>query len=81
MADHRLPKLAFHEVPIEEFLTARQQGCRRRHAACSSHPGGGCCGLERGPVSGLRMNSVTGEFDDRHFVHVGPRRRVGREWV
>jgi len=29
-------------------------------------------GWSEDPVSGLRMNHVTGEFDDRHFVHVGP---------
>jgi hypothetical protein len=31
-------------------------------------------GWSEDPVSGLRMNHVTGEFDDRHFVHVAPHR-------
>ena len=31
-------------------------------------------GWQEDPLSGLRRNVVTGEWDDRGFVHVAPRR-------
>jgi hypothetical protein len=74
MADHRLPKLAFHEVPIEEFLAARDEAAAAIKERAPLTPEEIAEGWSEDPVSGLRMNSVTGEFDDSHFVHVGPRR-------
>jgi hypothetical protein len=77
MTDETIPKIDFDEVPMADFLAARDEAAAAIKERAPLTAEEIADGWSEDPVSGLRVNSVTGEYDDRHFVHIAPRRPSG----
>ena len=68
------PNTSFREVDAETFAAARKEAIRAVRERTPLTEAELAAGWREDPVSGLRRNVVTGEWDDTCFVHMSQRR-------
>jgi hypothetical protein len=64
-----VPDIQFRRASKEEFLNARADGVRAIAERPPLTEAEKEAGRDEDPISGLRVNRITGEIDDSLFVH------------